>query len=861
MDLSINPSPPKPKQPLPPAITTSRNGAGISAGISRPMPAPQWPLPTNPDNAEVNNGFHQQYQPHSARGKAPQRPPRPSNVPSILDGSKVQDHVPSFQYKSTSEKSQGGSQSNEAQQYLEDLTSPNVLSPMTMNSRASTTSSVGSILEFPVPTTKGGTTLGPPPSSRRGPSSYYSMQSFVSPIPEESPRTQTAHSSYASSAAIPPKWQDTHYDSDERPTGFDTDLMEEDELREERGEGIVRSASLGKRAKPTMVTNKSSEKVEQSHGDVLAKTSRLMQAGVIGSTVKTTPQSFQQAVKTANIPPVPTIIRPSQRDTTWPTFGADSPTEGNKEFDDMATSSDSDSTLSPSPHAIEMEKLAPAILPPAARLSPSRSPNRSPFFDGTEKEIQYSRNSAIRRPPRLNMDALRDAEARGSLTSLPDLIRRATKLASMMNEGKRPASRLNHLNDFPSTSGASVGKSEMSEDGREMKSLSGISGMLAAFPPPAHGTPLETPRSGSHWPHYESSTKGLNTPQHDSHPKKAGRRCCGMPLWCFIFLILVLLCLVAAAVVIPLMLVVFKKKPTPVSLSALELCQRDAPCQNGGTSILNGSNCSCICANGFTGSSCEESSNAGCTTVSFTGVSSGQQFKDVTLGDAVAPLIDNAELKYSIPLSYEPILASFNQQNLSCNAQNALLAFAAAAETASSSSSLTATPTPAPSSIATGSGVRPRQTVDSDSSSSTVTATASTSALPTSLLVATGTASLPAPTGSSSVSVAEFALSTETLDFVRVAVLYVLQTRSVSDAAAAQSALRAFISSGELSGWAGAGNVTIGTGRSVDLLQWTVDVGQGPVGGRARGGTRWLRRRNEGRSTTGRLAEKSGKHS
>jgi hypothetical protein len=46
------------------------------------------------------------------------------------------------------------------------------------------------------------------------------------------------------------------------------------------------------------------------------------------------------------------------------------------------------------------------------------------------------------------MDAVRDAEARGSLTSLPDLIRRATRLAAMMDRGKRPASRLNDLNDF-----------------------------------------------------------------------------------------------------------------------------------------------------------------------------------------------------------------------------------------------------------------------------------------------------------------------------------------------------------------------------------------------------------------------------
>ncbi|KAK7754647.1 hypothetical protein SLS62_003431 [Diatrype stigma] len=56
--------------------------------------------------------------------------------------------------------------------------------------------------------------------------------------------------------------------------------------------------------------------------------------------------------------------------------------------------------------------------------------------------------SGFRRPPRLDIDAVRDAEARGSLTSLPDLIRRATRLASMIDKGRRPTSQFNEL-DFP----------------------------------------------------------------------------------------------------------------------------------------------------------------------------------------------------------------------------------------------------------------------------------------------------------------------------------------------------------------------------------------------------------------------------
>lgn len=62
-----------------------------------------------------------------------------------------------------------------------------------------------------------------------------------------------------------------------------------------------------------------------------------------------------------------------------------------------------------------------------------------------------------RRPPKLDMDAVRDAEARGSLTSLPDLIRRATKLASNLDHG-RTASRSGVLNNNSSDRLAPWGK-------------------------------------------------------------------------------------------------------------------------------------------------------------------------------------------------------------------------------------------------------------------------------------------------------------------------------------------------------------------------------------------------------------------
>jgi len=44
------------------------------------------------------------------------------------------------------------------------------------------------------------------------------------------------------------------------------------------------------------------------------------------------------------------------------------------------------------------------------------------------------------------MEAVDRANARGSVTSLPDLIKRATRLAAMIDRGKRPASRFDDLN-------------------------------------------------------------------------------------------------------------------------------------------------------------------------------------------------------------------------------------------------------------------------------------------------------------------------------------------------------------------------------------------------------------------------------
>jgi hypothetical protein len=459
----------RPRPQMPPALAGTRSGQGpIGVAISRPTQVPQWPLA-----ATIEGSPDQPYQPPAGRGAAPQRPPRPSHVPSMLDASRLQDHTPTFQYK-PQDAQVGGSPEDE-------ITSP----VMSMSSRPSTISSVGTIPDFPVPVPvpsmlgvpQGGVprrsaNLGPPPTSRRGNSSYYSQASYVSPIPEESPRTQPSHESYASSAAIPTSWgtdspgfrfadDDDEYEDDYRDSKqpWKNEPIQEEgrESRESNNDdddkGLIRSASLGKRAKPSMITTKSSDSVRPSprpspmpqQGSKLERMGVLASAG--GLAAKGVPASRTREV---------------QRETVWPVIGnPDSPLASGTGLIDKSSSNSEESipqvaraittderapnytsTSDPNANAILGAYNAASGLASASGLAPrSITPSRTP-------SPGFSRLSAVRRPPRLDMDAVRDAEARGSLTSLPDLIRRATRLAAMMDRGKRPGSRLNDLNDF-----------------------------------------------------------------------------------------------------------------------------------------------------------------------------------------------------------------------------------------------------------------------------------------------------------------------------------------------------------------------------------------------------------------------------
>lgn len=472
-------SPPHPRQPMHAALSASRtDGQGIGMAISRPTQVPWWPsaAPVQGSSSQTSNAQFQ-----TGRGQIPQRPPRPSKskIPSMLDTSKLQEHMHTFQYKPQPQAAQLGGAGVS-------LTSPNTKSPMTPASRSSTASSAGSIPDFPMPVTgptdhsgptgpaRKSTNLGPPPTARRGASSYYSTASYVSPIQEESPRMQSTHGSYASSAAMPATWRDDSSDYLDDDSSAERNLFAGETIPEEGRDSrqsngddgsereLVRSASIGRRGKPSMVETKS---VEKATAAPTYPTLANPKMGAFGPMDMRVAQMKAAAAAYANASsgrPNPVSAQIGNADS--PLVGGTSPIEN--------LSSESTSTLAraTTPRDVDDEKPPlPSETDPRISQIIHAHQAASGVITADEKELErsFSRRSARRRPPKLDINAARDQEVRGSLTSLPDLIKRATRLAAMIDNGKRPGSRLNILNDF---SDADLAR-EKEEGGKAASSL------------------------------------------------------------------------------------------------------------------------------------------------------------------------------------------------------------------------------------------------------------------------------------------------------------------------------------------------------------------------------------------------------
>lgn len=754
-------------------------------------------------------------------------------------------------------------------------------------SRNSTVSSVGSIPDFPIPVAvpaaipvpapvvavpppRRSVNLGPPPSARRGASSFYSNASYVSPIPEESPRSRS-HASFASSAAMPDNWGSTsslamspnYADA----TSFYEDIPEEsressnasgygDEDGSRSGAGsadgdrdadekhLVRSASIGKRGKAALVTT-------GARGDSNSGTSPFREG-----------TSYLDASSSSSA-----ITAQTNKATAGSSLTADSILDAY----DAATATDPSN--------------------PSRRLSVSPQP----AFDFGGPARPYNRLSAIRRPPRLDLEAVRKAEARGSLTSLPDLIRRATRLAASLDKGRRPASRIDDLNMSPGVDGRGIRGSEVDTE----KHQSGLSDMLAAFPPPAQANRRSFRQSlreqvGS-WP-LPLNINNIGNSRFSGRPMDAesisdltdlknqrngkGRRCCGLPLWGFVLVVIVVLIIIAAAVVIPLEFFVIRKQNNSGNTSALAKCQSQITCANGGTNVVSTQGvCSCICTNDFTGFDCSVAGDNGCTTTTLTSSAATSSLSDVTLGNALPRLIEQAQQNFSIPLSGTQILAVFNSGNLSCVAENALVTFDGETVRQSSSGSTvvdaflvnggdsgldnisvvdgvaivtvtvqaTGVNAKRGNTILTASGAasaNPDQVFPTQSGttltistqitpsivSPTSTTTVTTTFTPT--LTSGGGSGTATSSGSSASASAMFKVTEDVLDFARVAVLFILQQDTLENAELAQSDLQRFFtqaSASSLTNGKGvsvdkATNLTLGNSNSINLVQFQVNT-------------------------------------
>ncbi|KIW07748.1 hypothetical protein, variant [Verruconis gallopava] len=666
------------------------------------------------------------------------------------------------------------------------VTSPSA-PPRTLSS-----TSIGSlgIPDFPLPTSqyqnaRRSQNFPPQSRSRRGPSSFYSQLSGpfgVSPIPEESNSRTT--NSYASSNVIPSA-QMKEFFLDETPSDEDDgssaefNWSKDMEKNQQSSPGLVRQASLGRLQKPALTTIRSGENLrppvatpvlpKEVPGSKMMRTSQV--ASILdGESVLLDASSTEQSRR--------------------PSFG----------------NVDLSEPFNPNENTKQG----------FGRLGSLRK-NEKGLADRRQSKLGASSDGrTARRPANIDVQAIRDAEARASLTSLPDLIRRATRLAANLDRGKT-ASRL--------------GMDWMTNDDERPVAYrpsegSSLGGMLASFPPPATMPRDPTP---SDQDTAEELYKNLNVKRKRAQvPDRRGRRqICGMSRRAFIAIVLFVFFLVAAAVILPVFLILLpnKNKSTssatvPVS-TALQTCQKNHPCSNGGAVVINlDQSCGCICTNGFTGAQCTVQSNSGCTTISATNTDKA------TVGTDVPDLITAAQQKFSIPLDATALSSAFAVNNMTCTTENAIVTFQDASNKRRElpyaiGHKVFAQRSKMYHGRSGDLDIAISSTVDIETAPPTGTATSSTSAAS-----AIPTAAPTTTQATSTTSAPTMGANSTTIQFAKVGVLFVLQdSRELAVAVSAQETLYQFLQ--EAAKGASSmpmNNITLGSGYFIDLTYYSVTL-------------------------------------
>ncbi|KAF4237289.1 hypothetical protein CNMCM8980_007165 [Aspergillus fumigatiaffinis] len=605
----------------------------------------QWPLPT--DGGQQTNVSGTQARLFIPKGLPPERPPRPdAPSPSVYSERSMSDiapsplhlarPIPSFSHPLPNPPPPRPPFKGHLPPYGPDrAANPAPRVPMTTDesfrqSTASSFMSIPSIPDFALP-------AQPAPAEtnsaqrqhqkRLAPSNAARFstkrRSSVSPIPEELSDSPTIlQGSYASSRVIPSSWGSAPAGSEILEAYLDVESEDDQDSPPSVHEGdsnLVRQASLGKRGKPSLRTIQ----------------------------------------KPSSPSPVSMVEERSVSDVVHAGTASEKIAAGSKnERHSVSTISTDSSVLDPEkpPIVVDISGRHPALQYADDDMG---SPQKELGILPKAAPTMSDKRPGGRRPPRLDLGAVRAAEARGSLTSLPDLIRRATRLATNLEHG-RTASRNDLLND---------GSSRFAQ-GHNARQSGSIKDILASFPPPAG-----TPEVRSSWPDFFRRTPMQHLRSRETCPEtdeekgqQRSRRCCGMPPWLFILVCFLIISVILVAVLVPVFLVAVPHHKS----TSMSQCEKTAPCENGGVSVSSGSICSCVCANGYTGSRCTVAGDASCVT---TEIVQNSTSKNATMGSDLPRLFEQASSNFSIPLDSMSIMALFSQNNVSCTTENSLVSF------------------------------------------------------------------------------------------------------------------------------------------------------------------------------------------
>ncbi len=673
--------PPGMPQDLPPSNATNTPRYFPEASLRAPAPPirstirPQMPTIVIPGLGPVSasqwtqlrgNSFWQQdsrYQiPQQTVGRAPPpaRPSRPRSIPS-LHSNRPEDNHRALQH-------QGEASAQDGQLKYDD---GRFAKPPGDDSRriadgsssSATESHPSTIPAFPLPTalqtlsppTRRIANLGPPPSARKGASMYYSQNSYVTSIPEEMPE---GYDAYGSGHVIPTNGSSNppiNYMGDGREQGSGINAssvpargQESSWIGDPQGGARIIDPSRRSKASPKEAIGiqrfdspAGPSPISAAHSDT--SNSRWWNTGLASEAVS----PIDQQTKNEQDPEAPRQLflaapsgmSPASTDSTSPVI--DTP---------LSPYSGSQTPADPRIKNILGNLAKGTAFGTIATASP---PSSTAPSTGEQEQ---------KPPSRLHRTGSERGEVRTSQSSLPELIRRAAKLASNLDRN-RSRSRSDAWDEFSQNE-----KSAHSND------TNTISDILAAFPSPSSSPPGErrTPRRTS--PVGKSSLSNQSSKVGADPHKHRGRRCCGMPAWAFALLCLVLLLLVAAAVIIPVTLIVLPKQREN-EVPTLASCIQKSPCSNGGINVLIENSCRCVCTNGLTGTACTTLSEQGCTTSDFKDGQSGTIYRNATTGSGIPRILLNADRNFSIPLNATSLLSLFSSTNLSCADQNQLITF------------------------------------------------------------------------------------------------------------------------------------------------------------------------------------------